>query len=99
MNLTNSQITEWLRSPVTEQLKRIIDSRHQWLMEQRGSVFYPGEPMRTQETIVKMNGRVAENRDYRMSLDSVEDFIQEAEEDGKHQRDTSGGLQDIDTSG
>lgn len=95
MKLTETQITEWLRHPVTEQLRQVIDTRYAWLNERRNEIFFPGEPQRTQEEIVTIEGRKAENRDQRMALDSVEDFIAEAEEDGKHIRDLSGGLQSI----
>ena len=92
MNLTETQVEEWLSHPVTEQLKAILADRRDWLEGQRSLVYYPGEGQRTNEAICVVQGRLDENVDHGTSLESVEDFLSEVEDIGKHERDLSSGI-------
>lgn len=76
-------VREWLEHPVANALRRTIDQRIEWLLEERSGVFFPGEPGKTQEAIVDMEARLAELRAVRTWITSEENFQSETF-NGKH---------------
>lgn len=47
--LNPQQLEEWFESPVTEQLLNLLRMRLDLTFQMRASVFFPGEPNKTQE--------------------------------------------------
>jgi len=55
-----AQVEEWLRSDVTRSVVANLKERAEWLELQRRGLYFPGEPYRTQEAIVGIDGHQAE---------------------------------------
>jgi hypothetical protein len=64
----------------------------EWLEGTRNDTFVLGNPQKTYDNRIHIEGRVTEWMDEAVSLSSVEDFITEAQSVGKYKRDIPDGI-------
>ena len=64
-------LEEWADHPVTEWLAKTIRDRADVAKTNRGLVFAPGDPQKTQENIAYLNGAIDELEDWYQALNSI----------------------------
>ena len=87
-----------MRNPVTEVLRAIRNDRLGWLEESREDTFVIGDPQRTYDNRIHIEGRINEWMDEAICLSSVEDFIREGKDVGKHKRNKPDGIPGFDST-
>lgn len=98
LNVSVLQVEEWLKSPVTAAIVRLLDDRARSLHDLRAQTLVRGEPYRTHETLLDLAARQAENDGLADLLTTPTMLIREFEQSeeivihGEYERYLAGGL-------